>query len=94
MFKNLVSICSLGGKKTVKQTKNPETVIRRCSVKEKFLKMSQNSHLQWSLFLTELQVLSDFKNTYFVRHLRTVAFENHDHSDSHCRFITDSDTIC
>ena len=26
MLKNLVSICSLGGEKAVKQTKNPETV--------------------------------------------------------------------
>ena len=39
--KNLVSISLLGGKKkkTVKQIKNPDTVVRRCSVKTELLKI-------------------------------------------------------
>ena len=44
--KYLIYISLLGGKKNNKKTKkktNPETVIQRCSAKNKFLKISQNS---------------------------------------------------
>ena len=62
MFKNmenLVFISSLGGKKTVKRMKNcrsscPE-VFSKKGVLKNFAK-STGKHLQWSLFLTQLQV--------------------------------------
>ena len=41
--KNLVSISSMGRKKTVKRMQNPEAVIQRCSIKKAFLKILQNS---------------------------------------------------
>ena len=89
-IKSLVSISSLDCKKTVKllsEWKCLEAVLRRCSVKKLFLRISENSQENTCTEVSFYQsyrspVLSCefceiFKNTYFVKDWWTAAFENH-----------------
>ena len=89
-IKSLVSISSLDCKKTVKllsEWKCLEAVLRRCSVKKLFLRISENSQENTCTEVSFYQsyrspVLSCefceiFKNNYFVKDWWTAAFENH-----------------
>ena len=94
-IKSLVSISSLDCKKTVKllsEWKCLEAVLRRCSVKKLFLRISENSQENTCTEVSFYQsyrppVLSYkfceiFKNTRFVKGWWTAAFENHTYLNS------------
>ena len=94
-IKNLVSITSLDCKKTFKllsEWKCPEAVVRRCSVKKLFLRIlenyQENTCTEVSFYqgyrspVLSCELCEIFKNTYFVKHWWTAAFENHAYLNS------------